>query len=256
MRVTVLIANHNYGRYLKKAIDSALNQTFQPSCICICDDNSTDDSWDIISEYASNNQTHEEYVDSPIGVVCIKIGNINKTDIVGIKLPVTSGPSVARNYGIDVTMKTTDVYAILDSDDEMLPNKIEECLNPFVHKDVVGVYANYFHVDETTGTKIIEVKEPYNKIRLNQECIIHSGSLIRASALEKVKDNNGYYDCSMRTCEDWELWLRLSNIGIFYHIPKALTHVLIHPNNSTFSVNKDIWLRNWKYIGQKHFGET
>ena len=48
--ITLYILNHNYGRFLKQAIASALNQTFQDYEIVIIDDGSTDNSKDIIEE--------------------------------------------------------------------------------------------------------------------------------------------------------------------------------------------------------------
>lgn len=49
--ITLYILNHNYGRFLKQAIASALNQTFQDYEILIIDDGSTDNSSCIIEEY-------------------------------------------------------------------------------------------------------------------------------------------------------------------------------------------------------------
>lgn len=41
--VTVYITNHNYGRFLQKAIESVLGQTLQNFELIIIDDGSTDD---------------------------------------------------------------------------------------------------------------------------------------------------------------------------------------------------------------------
>lgn len=252
MRTTVLIANYNYGRYLKDAIESALTQTVEPQCICIVDDNSTDDSWEIITSYCENNQREEQVVPSPGGNILVKLGNIGETDLLGVKLPQTSGPSVARNVGIQFTLPVTNIYAILDADDCMRPNKLEKCLKPFEDERIGVVYANYYNINEDTGVSLLEVKEPYSIERLQNECIVHSGALIRAEALDRVKDNMGWYDSSMRTCEDYELWIRLSNVCMFYHIAEALTDVLVHKENSTNSVKNEIWQRNSAYIRSKH----
>lgn len=253
MDITVLIANHNYSRYIADCIQSAINQTLSPKCICIVDDGSTDNSWDIIKAYAEENQKEENVAKSEIGDILIKVGNIRGIDIVGVKLPKPTGPSQARNIGIQLTISSTDVYAILDADDRMFPTKLERCVQPFTDPSVGVVYANYYNINSETGVSLLEVKEPYDIFRLNQECIVHSGSLIRVKYLEKVVDENGYYDVHMRTCEDWDLWLRLCRICNFYHVPEALTNVLVHPQNSSLSVSKAIWEQNWRRIKEKHY---
>lgn len=254
MNITVMIANHNYGNYIKDAISSAIEQTVKPRCICIIDDNSSDNSWDVISSFTDANLIEEQTQPSNYGNVEVKVGRVQDIDIVAIRLPVNVGPSEARNCGIRFTLPVTDVYAILDADDMMLPTKLEECSKPFVNSQIGVVYANYYHVNLENNTKLLEVKEPYDIVRLNQECIVHSGSLIRKVFLEKVKEGDSYYDPTMRTCEDWDLWIRLSKVCLLHHIPIALTGVLVHSNNSTNSVSKEIWQRNWSRIREKHFG--
>src|SRR5579864_5011090 len=49
--ISVLINNHNYGRYLKAAIDSALDQTYPAVEIVVVDDGSTDNSRELIAAY-------------------------------------------------------------------------------------------------------------------------------------------------------------------------------------------------------------
>ncbi len=50
--VSIIINNYNYERFLKGAIDSALHQTYQNTEIIVVDDGSTDNSAEIIREYA------------------------------------------------------------------------------------------------------------------------------------------------------------------------------------------------------------
>lgn len=252
MDITVLIANKNYGQYLDKAIRSCVSQTLQPKCICIIDDGSTDDSWEVISKWIAPNQREEKTEATNIGDLLIKVGSINDIDIVACKVPKSVGPAEARNLGISLTRQSTEIYAILDADDEMLSNKLELCSLPFRNPNIGVVYANYYNVNSETGLSLLEIKEPFDIFRLQQECIVHSGSLIRATALDKAKDQYGYYDKNMRTCEDWDLWIRLSKVCGFYHIAESLTNVLVHPNNSTNSVPKEVWMANWQRIAEKY----
>lgn len=51
MLYSIIINNYNYGRYLKKAIDSALGQTYPEFEVIVVDDGSTDNSVDVIQSY-------------------------------------------------------------------------------------------------------------------------------------------------------------------------------------------------------------
>lgn len=49
--VSIIINNYNYGRFLREAIDSALNQTYPHVEVIVVDDGSTDGSQEIITSY-------------------------------------------------------------------------------------------------------------------------------------------------------------------------------------------------------------
>ncbi len=244
-KVTILIANYNDEEYIDNAIESAVNQDYPGSMtVCIVDDGSKDDSWEIISSY----------FDDKDGDVLTKnnSGRFGHTNLVAIK-NINSGPSEARNVGIEYTLEDTDIYAILDSDDEMYENKISSCVTVFEQGNgLVGVvYGDYDTLHVESGKIIREFKEPYSRKRLVQECIVHSGSLISKEALLSVKEDTGFYDKTMRTCEDYDLWMRISEKYIIAHVPKSLTKVRVTGDNSSFIVNQDIWQKNWLRVMEK-----
>ena len=51
MQVSVAMISYNYGRNLREAIDSALDQTVAPLEIVVVDDGSTDESRSVLREY-------------------------------------------------------------------------------------------------------------------------------------------------------------------------------------------------------------
>ena len=126
-RVTILIANYNDEEYLEKAIESAVNQDYPGSLqICIVDDGSTDGSWDVITPYV-NNPAKDIHSRFDVTFSRTSAGKFGNTKVVAIKNE-NSGPSQARNVAIEYTLNDTDIYAILDSDDEMYENKVSECV--------------------------------------------------------------------------------------------------------------------------------
>ena len=48
---SIIISNFNKANYLEKCLDSCINQDFQNIEIIVCDDHSTDNSFDIIKKY-------------------------------------------------------------------------------------------------------------------------------------------------------------------------------------------------------------
>ena len=97
-KVSIIITNYNYSKYVKDAIDSCLNQTVKPFEIIVVDDKSTDNSVSIIK-----------------------------------KLPITllindenSGVVHSRNKGIEHS--TGDYFICLDADDKLREDFIEKTL--------------------------------------------------------------------------------------------------------------------------------
>jgi glycosyltransferase involved in cell wall biosynthesis len=95
-RVSILIDNYNYGRFLRQAIESALNQTYRDIEVIVVDDGSTDDSREIIASYG----------DRVIPV-----------------LKENGGHASAMNAGFAASKG--DYICLLDSDDFFYPEKVE-----------------------------------------------------------------------------------------------------------------------------------
>lgn len=100
--VSVVIPVFNRPTTIKRAITSVINQTYSNIEIIIVDDGSTDATPEILTKYA-------QYV------TVIRQKN--------------SGPSIARNTGIDASRG--DYVAFLDSDDEWKTTKIQRQIEAF-----------------------------------------------------------------------------------------------------------------------------
>jgi len=98
--VTIIIPNFNKQAYLKECINSVIKQSFEEWNMIIIDDNSTDNSISLLSNYEKNKK--------------IKL----------IKLKKNKGPSFCRNLGM--RLSTTKYLAFLDSDDFWDKNKLRD----------------------------------------------------------------------------------------------------------------------------------
>lgn len=95
VRISVVVNNYNYGRFVGAAVQSALDQVPPPHEVVVVDDGSTDDSLAVLSELA---QQHPS-----VRVVAKQNG----------------GQLSAFNAGFAAS--TGDVVCFLDADDEYLP---------------------------------------------------------------------------------------------------------------------------------------
>lgn len=247
--VTIIIANYNYGQYVKDAIESAIKQTYEKMIIMIVDDCSTDNSHSVIYNIISGYDNFSEH-DFP--EFKMFVSNKNGKDVVYMKLKKHVNVSTARNHAIELGMEKTDYYMILDADDVAYPEKTTElAATLFINGNIGVAYSDYYIYNVESGTTTPEFKEPYSKKRLMEECIVHSGAMIRKQALIDTKDQFGYYDANMRTCEDYDLWMRISEKYMIAHVPKLLSLVRVHKNNSTNVIQKQEWENNWRRIVQK-----
>mgnify|MGYP001558581770 CR=1 FL=1 len=247
-RVCVLICTHNYGRFLKCAIDAALNQTYKNISICVIDDGSTDNTQTVLQNYIPFDTDRQDYDD---GAIRSYYTTINGVSLTVILKPTCTGPSHARNIGIRATIDNTDVYVIADADDEMLPTKVEKLVQMWDGQENVGIVcADYTTLNEQ-GYRTREYKPIYSWELLKRECCIHSNSLITKKALESVKEGDDYYCSKLRTCEDWDLELRICEKLMCLHLAESLTTVRTHSQDSTHTVKSDVWNQNYAMVMQR-----
>lgn len=133
--VSIIIPNYNKCRFIKKTIDSVINQTYRPTEIIIVDDGSTDGSREIINSY----------------------GNKIKAYFLPHK-----NASVARNFGF---RKSKSKYIqFLDSDDIILLEKIEKQVKLLeeMKSDIAICYWQHFY-DDGKREEVRKVPEEMNK---------------------------------------------------------------------------------------------
>lgn len=242
-KICTIIANYNYKDFVIRAIDSAINQTYKNHDIFFVDDGSNDGSFELVKEkYPASSATM-----SYAGAI-YEFNNLTYTQI------KNSGASSARNHAITsaLRLKKYDAIHILDSDDAIYNYKIEIMERALFEYDEIGVvYADYFIVRPQYSK--LEYKEPYSYGRLRENCIVHSGSMIKTKYLKMVAPEGQFYNPDLhgpgseafRGCsEDYELWLRLSNICMFSHIPEPLTIVNEHGKNASLKVTPEIFQKN------------
>lgn len=245
-KLTVIIPNYNYGKWIESAIDSVFDNYIEGISVCFIDDGSKDGSSSILFNLMNNKK---ELIKNNIPAINGTYKNTNML-INLIAKNESSGPSTARNIGIKYSFEETKYFMFLDSDDFYLKNKISKSLDIIKkYEPYIGcVYTDYINVSVHDDTECYINKEPFSKKRLLEECIIPCNGLVPKYVFEKI----GFFDETMRVAEDYDFWIRMSKYFIGYHIAEPLSKIRVGKYNSTHSVSHQVWAKNWIRIREKH----
>lgn len=221
-KVSIITTCYNQSNYISDAIESVLCQTYDDWEMIIVDDASTDNSVDVVQQYAKQD-----------------------TRIKLIQLSTNSGsPIVPRNKALETA--TGEYILPLDADD-----KIERtCLEKMVATiemgvaDVICCGVEYF--GDKTGKMDLPEPTPINLYRFN--CLVNC-SLFRKS--DYIQCGNYDINCASGW-EDWDFWLNFADKGkTFYRIPDTLFFYRIKQNTRN-SIDKETEKRLFSYIYSKH----
>ena len=177
-KISVIIRTYNSGKFVKKAIDSALRQTLNKELyeILVIDDGSEDNTLDILKNYKGKIRLiHQEHL----------------------------GGTPATNRGI---LESRGKYVtLLDSDDQFLPYTLEKMLKEF-EKDKFAdfVYCDYFekpfygvkrkkvslkkNIFNSLATAIMFKKELFKELGLNNKDFVFAeyDFLLRMMKAKKI----------------------------------------------------------------------
>jgi glycosyltransferase involved in cell wall biosynthesis len=147
-RVSVIVPNYNYGRYLAERLKSIFDQTYPVFEIIVLDDNSTDDSLDIVK-----------------GVT-----TATRRQVTLIRNEENSG-SVFEQWRKGVELARGDLVWIAEADDLSDPKFLDRMLQFFENPEVGLAFSDSRTIDEEGKPLKLRYKEYYDRI--------HSGALAR-----------------------------------------------------------------------------
>lgn len=191
-KISVIIPVYNTGKYLARCLDSVLGQTFTDFEVICINDGSTDNSGEILAQYAKTDK---------------RIKVINQTN---------SGVVNARNNGVE--QSRADLIFPLDSDDIILPTALEKMYTAINAKrgDIITCRVARFGGEH--GEMVLPRPSKINMAR--QNCLVNA-ALMRKSDFKLA---GGYsHDCDV-ALEDYDLWLNLvfNHNKKIYRIPEIL----------------------------------
>ncbi|MCU0523777.1 MAG: glycosyltransferase family 2 protein [Elainella sp. Prado103] len=195
-QISVIIPAYNAANTIEETLKSVLQQTWTDFEVIVIDDGSTDHTAEIVNHFSDPRICLYSYANG--------------------------GLPTARNRGI--AQAKGELIAFLDADDLWTADKLELQQAALQQSPQAGVaYSWTSFMTVTPAGQIFQPGSPYAwsgevYAQLLVADFILSGSnvLVRRSAIETA----GWFDPALKSCEDWDYWLRLAARWPFVVVPK------------------------------------
>ncbi len=203
--ISIVITTYNRETYLGAAIASVLAQTYPDFELLVWDDGSDDRSLELARSYAQQDG----------------------------RVRVVAAPHQGRVAALQAAIAQTrgQYLGWVDSDDLLAPTALAETLALLESDPSLGfVYTHYWDMDET-GQKLSygqRCQIPYSPERLLLDFMTFHFRLLRRSSFDRV----GGIDGSLDFVEDYDLCLRLSEVGGVQCLAKPLYHYRHHRHSA------------------------
>ena len=188
MRFSVIIPLYNKAPYIKKALESVINQSYNDFELVVVDDGSTDGSCQIAEETLKG--VHVDYH-------LIKQHN--------------AGVSTARNNGVKASHG--DFICFLDADDWWAPTFLEK-MNSFINDyPDAGIYGtNYYYVKNGRQRVCVTTAERgyINYCKVYADRLAMPLTSISVAIKRDVFCAVGGFNPKLKLGEDFDLWIRIS----------------------------------------------
>lgn len=223
--ISVVIPVHNREHLIGRAVESVVCQTLAVDEIIIVDDASTDRTVEVVEALAKS-------------LVNLKLVSLKKN----------VGAARARNIAIELARG--DLIAFLDSDDIWHTDKLAKQVREFdADKNVVAVFCGivaFFQRTEYRKHIIPPAKATLDDLYHSNSLMTMSCALISKRALTDI----GGFDEALATCEDWDLFIRLAEIGNISVVQEALVEQLVH-HGARLSRDKQSVLAGYNALFEK-----
>jgi glycosyltransferase involved in cell wall biosynthesis len=234
--VTVLVPNYNHAPYLRQRLDSIFAQTWTNFEVILMDDCSTDESREILEEYAARYSDRTRTV-------------FNTENSGGAFCQWEKGLRAAKG----------DLIWVAESDDWCSTNLLETLVPFFANPAVQLAYAPSYFMNQDGTQQVWSMAEYLSELgpeRWSRPFVMTAPQIVREAFAEKNIIPNASSAVfrrhdrleameievwrGMRTCGDWVFYLNQIRGGLLAYSPDAQNYYRQHPNNtSVTSFSKD-----------------
>ena len=219
--VDVILPNFNKAKFIEEAINCVINQSYKNWKLYIIDNNSSDNSMNIINKFA----------------------NLQYINI--IKLDKNCGPAFSRNYGMRIS--NSKYISFLDSDDGWSDEKLEKQISFMEKNNYKFTYTDYSFFFENDSKKIIKkntnIKDYFDyktfmlNSSINTTTMIIARSILGSNRFRKVKLEDYLFKCKL--LKDNNIAQKLDENLAFYRIlNKSRSSQRLKNISSLWHINK------------------
>jgi glycosyltransferase involved in cell wall biosynthesis len=201
--ISVIMPVHNGERYLDESLDSVLAQTFSDFTLIAIDDGSTDRSLQILRGYAQRDRRMSVLSRGQRGLV------------------FTLNEGLAR--------ATAPFVARMDHDDVCHSRRFERQIAVLQRQPEIVALGSFVDTIDEHGRYLGEYSAPLTHQEIEashlrgDSAIHHPSVMMRTAAIRRA---GGYRE--LVPCEDFDLWLRLGEIGQLANLPERLLRKRLH----------------------------
>lgn len=205
--VSIIIPSYQSAKFVAKAIDSCLSQSYPNVEIIVIDDGSIDDTKEVLESYIDTNQ----------------ISYIYKSN---------GRAASARNLGL--THAKGEFIQFLDADDILLPEKITIQIEYLLkYPNIAGVYCDYFIIKQN---KTLHYKAP-KPVENLYDYFLDSAFILPIHAPLIRNEKLPQFNESLQQNEDRAFWLDYftDTSTTFAYIDIPLVHYCLHETNTSYN---------------------
>lgn len=221
--VSVILPNFNHEQYLKQRLDSVFSQTYPNFEVILLDDKSTDNSREILSQYAKNEKVAH----------CV-FNEIN------------SG-NTFKQWSKGIALAKGDLIWIAETDDFCDNSFLEKIIKPFQDEPELAlsycqsnrinekgeITGNWITHTDNLDQNLFQKDFVQNGNEFIKHFLIYKNVIPNASAVvfkKKYADQAGEFDFDpvLKTCGDWLFYIKLASNAKVAFVHESLNNFRYH----------------------------
>ncbi len=229
--VSIIVRTKDRPSLLKAAIQSIAAQTYRPMEVVLVNDGGCDLDLEELKRILGNVSLNYQ------------------------RLDINMGRAHAGNVGIENAKG--EYIGFLDDDDEFYPDHVETLMAFLMQSDYPAAYTDsiFAFQEWKTDRYVTASKKVLHSQDFDRQLLLVANYIPMLNVIQR-KDlicKAGLFDEKLEVHEDWDLWLRLSQYGDFYHIKKVTAQVSMRTDGTTItSSNRKAFLESAKIIHKRY----